>query len=1165
MSDRFIFNTVYQLNRKISETDDFELFSCIHIKTKQAFTLWFLKRPVAEFELHVSSLQELKHVNLVKILSYGIQENTQFLVTEELGGHFVRYASYYQSLSPSQLITITRTMFDLEECLSAANISVFSFASQYIFRQAQGQYKFMPLQPQLLSLLANTQLSFITSPAVNYFVPKGVELNEESLADYRFYSLFFVWLEQAASADAIQEYFGSDTVSASMLSLNLKNEFLGLRDLVQLAYDENEFRSVLDSFLNFSLYTKTNLSDVLKDLVRPVVDSIIFDLPRGNSAAHLVVSDEVHLLRELRRELHDRQSVLGYTAHYFNATEFPAGKFAFLEALLRALATEGQAAPEAQEFFPREHKTFAVDYEKRYAEAALLRLGKLSRNEQNLVFIDHVAELDSESAEFIGTYFPVIAAVNIHLVFLSRGSAEAELRQGFSTVQFKNHYFKPLREVEIQKIAQAELKLDLLQANTVAKTIYARGAGKLGFTLLVFDWLRLAFKSSLNDVPHICKQIEAINNTDFIFEAKLEQVNRYVELLLFFAFLKKPISLELLEDAFANGNSLEALLSHLVSERILYLDEMQRFSLVDSTLRNHITHVFPADMVSNISRHFLTISQLKPYFDFELGIQVHRQQRKYDLAAEICVKEGNYLNQNLAEKQATERYREALDLAENFDAKLSETVRQQVLRSLHDYYKKEAQYRLAYDALEKRTPSSAEDKTLQEFQKIELKFLMDEFAEITLDESVHLAETSSAHQKLYFSYLRGTDYYFNRLFSQALEEFNSILSKQDVDLLLYEKTIQRKLEVLSELGDSLEEDAFTSHLVHRKSKVVSGECLYHLQKKRAIELFQSEKYEEARSLFLECEKLAGKLKLHEDIGDIVTFLAGIAAKLDVPSAALPIYRNALEKYEAIHAQRKMGKILGELSILYKDLGKISKAIEAEHRAYDIFQEIGARDELIYSLSNLGHIYLLIFDFDSAERHLKHAVQLSQSLNKVEAYCHSLLYLSMVESMRGHTSEAAKYLVDAINLITDSDTQNYIHYTYYRALCDYESGKFEEAKDGLLLIINSNLLKENKKYNFVFSFLLGASLVALREDEKGEQLLERSLAMALKQENVIYQLLIQLKLYDFYIDKNEEKLAFTEQAITRLVRKLSESIKDDVLRVNFLQSRQISRFKHAAVS
>jgi hypothetical protein len=855
----------------------------------------------------------------------------------------------------------------------------------------------------------------------------------------------------------------------------------------------------------------------------------------------------------------------------FDALEEGKGEFTFCEKLYHFLIQEFALQNVSEFFEPTEVVSiFEPDSSQQMQERFLTWLCTLKMNKNVLIYISSIPDLDLKSSLFINHYAKRLEKLGFEFIFNTSDADDGLIRQKFPLISFKTLRFRSIKQADVQKMAQAELKLDLIQSTELARIISTKAKENLSYVLLIFDWIKLAFKSSLNDVPHICKQIEAINSTAFIYEAKVEQVNRFVELLLFFAFLKKPISIDLIDDVFSSANSLQPLLLHLVSERVLYVDEQNCFELAEPMYKSYFIQTFSPELTFQVSMHFRTLANLKSYFDYDLGIQVLLQQKKYEQAIEVVVKQGNYLKQSRDFAEATKQFHRALDLADKYGIPFNNTIKSQVLRQLTNYYTSIGFYSQALHALEDRLelPQHVTDLSMI-MQREELLVKMDRFTEITFanqaESCQQIERLNDVSLRAQFYILRASIRQHNRLYTEAIEDLELVLASSDLPQNLLELAIWNKIKLLQETEDQAEASNFSQVILNKKSKLVSLHCLYNLTKTRAVRFFELKQFEEAKRALRDCEALAQKLNMTQELGDLYTYLANIASIQDSPSSAMPYYQKALEHYSLIFHERKMAITLGSLAVLYKDLGQISLAIESEHAAFKKFQEQEAHDELIYSLANMAHIYTLVFDYDTAERYAKESLQLAQSLNKIEGYCHALLYLSMIESMRGHTSEASKHLMDAINLISKDEQQNYIHYTYYRSLCDYESGHYKEAKDSLLLIIESNMLQDNKKYNFVFTYLLGSVLIAQKDVEQGEQLLERSLAMAMKQENLIYQLMINLRLFDLYTDIESEKLVFTDQNAKRLVKQIANGIQDDVLRVNFLQSRQVSRFKQAAVS
>ena len=188
-----------------------------------------------------------------------------------------------------------------------------------------------------------------------------------------------------------------------------------------------------------------------------------------------------------------------------------------------------------------------------------------------------------------------------------------------------------------------------------------------------------------------------------------------------------------------------------------------------------------------------------------------------------------------------------------------------------------------------------------------------------------------------------------------------------------------------------------------------------------------------------------------------------------------------------------------------------------------------------------------------------ALALAESTDFIEGICHSNLFLSAVFSSTEQFDQADKILANTLNLIDMDDSANYIHYIYYKSYLDYKRGFFTDAWDQLIMCFESESIAKNKKYNYIFSYLLGCILHKQSNLEKSKQVLEKANQLAINQNNLIFQFYILNELLK--IDQKVNLSTSNYQELRKnIISDISNNIDDQILKNIFLESDQVVDIK-----
>jgi tetratricopeptide (TPR) repeat protein len=127
---------------------------------------------------------------------------------------------------------------------------------------------------------------------------------------------------------------------------------------------------------------------------------------------------------------------------------------------------------------------------------------------------------------------------------------------------------------------------------------------------------------------------------------------------------------------------------------------------------------------------------------------------------------------------------------------------------------------------------------------------------------------------------------------------------------------------------------------------------------------------------------------------ILTSLAGAQLLAGQKSEAIRTFEDAIRRADPVVDMRRLGKLLGNAAIAYRELGQLEKAVGCSKRAVALFETLHDLVSLAREENNLGCYLLSCGDLTSARSHLERSLQLFDQTNLLKA--RSLLLLSLCE-------------------------------------------------------------------------------------------------------------------------------------------------------------------------
>ena len=141
---------------------------------------------------------------------------------------------------------------------------------------------------------------------------------------------------------------------------------------------------------------------------------------------------------------------------------------------------------------------------------------------------------------------------------------------------------------------------------------------------------------------------------------------------------------------------------------------------------------------------------------------------------------------------------------------------------------------------------------------------------------------------------------------------------------------------------------------------------------------------------------------------------------DGPTAALPVYQEALALYQQVGDRLGEAITLGLIGNCYKRMGDYEESLKLLSRALEMKRQIGNRLEEGKTLSHLGLLYWEQADYDAAIRHLKAAIAIGAEIDDAKLEGSALNNLSLVYDELGDYEQSLQQYERALELYRRTD-------------------------------------------------------------------------------------------------------------------------------------------------
>jgi len=122
-------------------------------------------------------------------------------------------------------------------------------------------------------------------------------------------------------------------------------------------------------------------------------------------------------------------------------------------------------------------------------------------------------------------------------------------------------------------------------------------------------------------------------------------------------------------------------------------------------------------------------------------------------------------------------------------------------------------------------------------------------------------------------------------------------------------------------------------------------------------------------------------------------------------SCLYYYKEAIVKFEEIGNQKQVGKILGNIGVVYKRNLDYSKALEYYLKEIEIFKKINYSDGLPSIYTNMGSLSVLMEEYDRAEDYFKSSLEIAENTHNDGERVNTLNNLGVLYEKQNKLQEA----------------------------------------------------------------------------------------------------------------------------------------------------------------
>jgi hypothetical protein len=927
-------------------------------------------------------------------------------------------------------------------------------------------------------------------------------------------------------------------------------------------------------FHSFDGYTRTLAYNHYQ-----IVENTLFHI-RNHKKLQFVLADDKFGKTAVLEDIFRHSKKNGYSTYYHKSKIFQKNPLALVDEVLKFLIFLDlekfkNKASDFLLFYSVKKNLLKADIQGSYFHAyedklllfddLLYYLTEFFKDDEFILIIDDISYFSDDEYRFLfrllngfnTSKLKIISSISIRKQYL--------IEKWFSYVDYLSHFLEPFPKEKIIDLVEEFFPEELDEKNLIADYIFSRSNGNPYNTSIILNWCihenYLLDGNGKVNLPNI-HYINEFKDIDFLFYKKFEKYKKYREILVFFVFISKPITLSLLQKVFSSGSNLGKILNRLRNDFILTFEISieSGFHISSNVVKETILEHENSSLVMSVIEQFSSIHELDEYFDYNRAAEYLGKSGYSMKAVEFFFHLGNVFFNHKEYFRAFEIFIRAQEILEKSTDSNYQTLKISIILKIaeasfllknfavaHTYYLKYAQfYPKKNEPILKLFESNLRMNKLHDAEK-----MLD-------DKKIKSVLGNRNHPHFYhFKFLIAL-YHSNK--SEYKEASDELLEILDADLeqeLFYNSAILF-LKVLNKLKETI---LISKKLIPALSENKSNLSDYHYLriKLRAAEIFFNfQKFSEAKESFGEIINLSKHLLNKRVLAATYGYLGTIANLENRNSDASNYLKASMNFYSDIADKFKSAHYASNLAGIYRDLGYIHQAVETERIAYDYFMQTKNYSEVIHSISNIAHNYILVFNYSKAERFIDEAYRLSTSLQLKDGLFQTLLLRSVIHLKQQNIHKAKIDLTNAGNILPTEDPLSHLHYIYYKANFYSETKKFSEAKELALQAFSFPLVTEYTRYRYIFSYLLAKIMLGLGDLKSAEQLIFSSIDKTKKAENNVYLLYNYFLLWEIQ-KNNEEQRNYLRSFILKLISQVEENIYDEIIRATFIESNEVSSF------